>query len=112
MSEFIKNVEVGKSISVDDLVFPSSGQIDSLALAQKNGASMTFLSFGKGEGVGPHAATGDALVYIHKGVASVKIADEISEVREGQIIVMPANVSHKVTAIEDMTMLLVVIKEK
>lgn len=112
MSEFIKNIEIGKSINVDDLVFPSDGQIDSLTLAQKKGASMTFLSFGKGEGVGPHAASGDALIYIHKGVAIVKIADDIMEAKEGQVVVMPAEISHQVTAKEDMTMLLVVIKEK
>lgn len=112
MSEFIKNIEIGKSISVDDLVYPSTGQIDSLTLAQKKGASMTFLSFGEGEGVGPHAATGDALIYIHKGVATVKIADEVMEAKTGQVVVMPANISHQVTAKEDMTMLLVVIKEK
>ncbi|MFV0503119.1 MAG: cupin domain-containing protein [Lachnospirales bacterium] len=112
MSEFIKNIEIGKSISVDDLVFPSDGQIDSLSLAQKNGSSITFLSFGKGEGVGPHAATGDALLYIHKGIATVKIAEETTEVKQGQVIVMPANISHQVTAKENMTMLLVVIKEK
>lgn len=112
MSEFIKNIEIGKSINVDDLVKPSEGQIDSLSLAQKKGASMTFLSFGKGEGVGPHAAKGDALIYIHKGIATVNIDGKIMEATEGQVVVMPANISHQVTAKEDMTMLLVVIKEK
>ena len=112
MSEFIKNIEKAKGISFDDLVSPAPGQIDSLTLAQKKGASITLLSFGKGEGVGPHAATGDALVYIHKGVATVKIGEDVLEATEGQFVVMPNGIRHQVTAKEDMSMMLVVIKEK
>lgn len=112
MEGFIKNIEHGKNISFDDLVSPSPGQIDSLTLAQKKGASMTLLSFGAGEGVGPHAATGDALIYIHKGIAEVTIGDDTMEATEGQIVVMPAAIQHKVTAKKDMSMLLVVIKER
>jgi len=111
MDEYIKNIEKGKSISFDDLVSPSEGQIDSLTLAAKKGASITLLSFGKGEGVGPHVATGDAMIYIHKGVAVVKIGGDETEAVEGQMVVMPSGISHQVTAKEDMSMLLVVIRE-
>jgi len=111
MSELIKNIEKSKSISFDDLVHPSPGQIDSLTLAHKKGAGVTLLSFGKGEGVGPHVAHGDALIYIHKGVAEVIIGEETIEASIGQFVVMPEGISHQVTAKEDMSMLLVLIKE-
>ncbi len=111
MLELIKNIEKSKSIDFDSLVLPASGQIETLTLAQKKGVGVTALAFGKGEGVGPHAAKGDALIYIHKGVATVKIDDEVMEATEGQVVVMPANIPHQVTAKEDMAMLLVVVKE-
>ncbi|SCJ31712.1 Uncharacterized conserved protein%2C contains double-stranded beta-helix domain [uncultured Clostridium sp.] len=72
---------------------------------------ITVLAFGKGEGVGPHAAKGDALIYINEGVATVKIGEDTIEATKGQFVVMPANIQHQVTAKEDMKMLLVVVKE-
>lgn len=111
MQELIKNVEKSKSIDFDSLVSCNEGQIETVTMAQKKGVGITALAFGKGEGVGPHAAKGDALIYIHHGVATVKIGDEIMEATKGQMVVMPANIQHQVTAKEDMKMLLVVVKE-
>lgn len=111
MQELIKNIEKSKAIDFDSLVSCQEGQIETLTIAQKQGVGVTLLAFGKGEGVGPHAAKGDALIYIHQGVATVKIGEETMEATEGQFVVMPANIQHQVTAKEDMKMLLVVVKE-
>lgn len=112
MQELIKNVEKAKSIYLDSLVNCKEGQIETVTLAQKKGVGLTALAFGKGEGVGPHAAKGDALIYIHHGTATVKIGDEVLEAVKGQFVVMPANIPHQVTAKEDMKMLLIVVKEE
>ncbi len=111
MQELIKNIEKGKVVDFDSLVSCKEGEIETVTMAQKKGVGLTLLAFGKGEGVGPHAATGDALIYIHHGVATVKIGDKVMEAAKGQMVVMPANVPHQVTAKEDMKMLLVVVKE-
>lgn len=110
MQELIKNIQKGKNIDFDSLVSCNEGQIETVTLAQKKGVGITVLAFGKGEGVGPHSAKGDALIYIHEGVATVKIGDDIMEATKGQFVVMPANIPHQVTAKEDMKMLLVVVK--
>ena len=111
MEELIRNIEKSKAIDFDSLVSCKEGQIESVTLAQKKGVGLTALAFGKGEGVGPHAAKGDAMIYIHEGVATVKIGDEVTEAHKGQVVVMPANIQHQVTAKEDMKMLLIVVKE-
>ena len=111
MIELIKNVEKSKAIDFGSLVNCNEGQIETVTMAQKKGVGVTAMAFGKGEGVGPHAAKGDALIYIHEGIATVKIADEVMEAKAGQFVVMPANILHQVTAKEDMKMLLVVVKE-
>lgn len=80
-------------------------------MAQKSGVGITAMAFGQGEGVGPHAAKGDAMIYIHEGVATVKIGDDVMEAKAGEFVVMPANIQHQVTAKEDMKMLLVVVRE-
>lgn len=109
--EMIKNIEKGVSIDFSKLVSPIDGQIETVTLAQKKGVGVTALAFGKGEGVGPHSAKGDALIYIHEGVATVRIGEETMEATKGQVVVMPANIPHQVTAKENMSMLLVVVKE-
>lgn len=111
MQELIKNIEKAKAVDFDSLVSCKEGQIETVTMAQKKGVGVTAFAFGKGEGVGPHAAKGDALIYIHQGVATVKIGDEVMEATKGQLVIMPANIQHQVTAKEDMKMLLVVVKE-
>ncbi|UTW68744.1 cupin domain-containing protein [Anaerobacillus sp. HL2] len=81
------------------------GQIETVTLAQKKVVGCYRVSFWKREGVGPHAANGDALIYIHEGVATVKIGEEVMEATKGQMVVMPAHIPHQVTAKEDMSML-------
>jgi quercetin dioxygenase-like cupin family protein len=110
--EFIKNIEKGKAIDFDSLVKSLPGQIESKTLAQRKGVGVTLLAFGKGEGVGPHVANGDALIYIHEGVAEVTIAEEKQEATKGQFVLMPAGISHQVAAKEDMKMLLIVVREE
>lgn len=111
MEELIKNINKAEVIDFDSLVTCIDGQIDTVTMAQKKGVGLTALAFGKGEGVGPHAAKGDAMIYIHHGVAEVRIGDKQLEAHAGQVVVMPANIQHQVTAKEDMKMLLIVVKE-
>ncbi len=79
---------------------------------RKKGVGITLLAFGKGEGVGPHTANGDALIYIHQGVASVTIGEETQEAEKGQMVLMPSGISHQVQAKEDMKMLLMVVRKE
>ena len=109
--ELIKNMLIGEAVDFDSLVNAKEGQIETKTLAQKKGVGLTALAFSKGEGVGPHTANGDAFIYMHEGVAEVTIGDKVTEVKKGQVAVMPAGVPHKVIGKEDMKMLLVVVRE-
>lgn len=66
------------------MVSPKDGQIETVTLAQKKGVGVTVLAFGKGEGVGPYVANGDALIYIHEGVTTDKIGEDIMEATKGK----------------------------
>ena len=111
MKELIKNIVKSEAIDFNSLVMPKGGQIETVTLAQQKGVGVTAMAFGKGEGVGPHAAKGDALIYINEGIATVTIGDKTMEACKGQMVVMPADIQHQVTAKEDMSMLLVVVKK-
>lgn len=110
--DLIKNIEKAKAINFDEMVSCKPGQIESKTLAQEKGVGITLLAFGKGEGVGPHTANGDALLYIHQGVARVSIGEETQEAVKGQLVLMPAGISHQVKAQEDMKMLLMVVRKE
>ncbi|MEN1761324.1 cupin domain-containing protein [Anoxynatronum sibiricum] len=110
--DLIKNIEKAKAINFDEMVSCKPGQIESKTLAQEKGVGITLLAFGTGEGVGPHTANGDALLYIHEGVARVTIGEETQEAVKGQLVLMPAGISHQVTAKEDMKMLLMVVRKE
>jgi quercetin dioxygenase-like cupin family protein len=109
--DFIKNIAKAQAVNFDDMVNCKAGQIETKTLAQQPGVGLTLLAFGKGEGVGPHVANGDALIYIHEGVAGVTIGGESLEAVKGQLVLMPAGISHQVTAKEDMKMLLMVVRK-
>ncbi len=111
MNELIKNIEKSIPVALDSLVNSIDGQIETVTLAQEPGVGITLLSIGKGECVGPHSAKGYALVYIHDGIANITIGDREMEVKKGDIVVMPSNIQHKVTAKENIKMLLVLVKE-
>ena len=81
--DFIKNIAKAQAVNFDDMVHCKPGQIESKTLAPQLGVGITLLAFGKGEGVGPHVANGDALIYIHQGVASVTIGEKALEAAEG-----------------------------
>ena len=69
-----------------------------------------YLTFDKGEGVSTHTAPGDALLQVLDGEAAVNIDGREMTVRAGQVVVMPANVPHSVTGVEQFKMLLTVVK--
>ena len=92
MKELIKNIDIAKAVDFDSLVSCNEGQVETVTMAQQKGVGLTALAFGKGEGVGPHAAKGDALIYIHEGVATVKIGDEVMEAHKWLLCLLTFNI--------------------
>ena len=69
-----------------------------------------MFSFEKGQQLSEHTAPFDAVCQILEGVADIKIDGQLNKVREGEMIIMPANVPHSVFAGESFKMLLTMIK--
>ena len=109
MKNLIKNIEFKKPIELTSLVGYNEGQIVSRTLSQGKTVSITLFSFDKGEEISTHASGGDAMVYILDGVAEITIGDEKFTVKEGETIIMPANVPHALYAAARFKMLLTVV---
>jgi quercetin dioxygenase-like cupin family protein len=72
--------------------------------------NVTLFSFDKGQGLSEHTAPFDALVQIIEGKAEIIIGGAPHLLETGQIIIMPANVSHAVYATERFKMMLTMIR--
>ncbi len=93
------------------------GQIDyqecsivSKTLIDKPGGTVTAFAFGEGQGLSEHTAPFDALVYVFDGEVEVSISGKPHRLKEGDMIIMPANDPHALKAITRFKMLLVMIK--
>ena len=105
-----KNIELGKTVELGELVTYQDGQVVSRTLAQRGGISVTLFAFDAGEGLSKHTASGDALVQILEGRGKITLDEDEHVVEAGQSLVMPAGVPHALDADERFKMLLTVIK--
>jgi quercetin dioxygenase-like cupin family protein len=110
-SVLIKNITFSEPHNLDELVAYEEGRVVSRTFAQNPFVSLTLFSFDKGEGVSTHTAPGDAMVQIIDGEAVVNIDGKKMTVGKGQVVVMPADVPHSVTAAKRFKMLLTVVKK-
>jgi quercetin dioxygenase-like cupin family protein len=108
---FIKNIPFSETLRLAELVAYEEGRVVSRTFAQNTALSLTLFAFDAGEGVSTHTAPGDALVQVLDGEATVNVDGKEMTVSPGEVVVMPANVPHAVTAAKRFKMLLTVVKQ-
>ena len=94
------------------LVEYSTDSIVSKTIIDKPAGTITLFAFDAGQRLSEHTAPYDAVVQIVDGTGQITIADKPINVTTGQIIIMPANVPHAVTANEKFKMLLIMIRQE
>lgn len=106
----IKNIPFSRAIAVNDLVDYADGQVVSRTLAAKPHVNITLFAFDAGEEISAHTSPGDAMVQILDGEAIITIDGDALTATAGEVVVMPANVPHAVSAATRFKMLLTVVK--
>lgn len=104
------NLLMAQSIKLIDLVDYQEGSVVSRTIVDKKTGTLTLFAFGEGQGLSEHTAPFDALVYLLDGKAEITISGKTFHLKEGEIIIMPANEPHALKAIKKFKMLLVMIK--
>ena len=107
MSELFKKSSV---LNLKQSVDYSEGGIVSKQVVKNNSGNLTLFSFDKGQGLSQHTAPFDAVVQILDGEAEVVLDGVPHLLKEGETIIMPANVPHALNAVERFKMLLTMIK--
>jgi len=97
--------------NLSDFVKYQENAIVSSEIIKKDTGTVTMFAFDKGQGLSEHTAPFDALVNIIDGQAEVRITGKPFILKEGEMIIMPANRPHSLKAVEKFKMLLVMIKK-
>ena len=100
---------IGKVINLKSLADYQEGSVVSRMVVNKKAGTVTAFAFEAGDGLSEHSAPFDALVIGLEGGAEIPIGGEPHIVKEGDMLIMPANVPHAVHPITRFKMLLVLI---
>lgn len=100
----------GSPFNLEKYVDYADGSVVSKTLIKKDIGNITLFAFDSGQGLSEHTAPFDAVVYILDGQAQIAIGGKTSTVKAGEMLIMPANISHALHAEEKFKMLLVMIR--
>ncbi|MBU1341478.1 MAG: cupin domain-containing protein [Proteobacteria bacterium] len=98
-------------MDIVELVDYEEGRVVSRTLSSKSHVNITLFAFDKGEEISAHTSPGDAMVQVLDGEALININGKKIKATKGQVVVMPANVPHAVSACSQFKMLLTVVKQ-
>ena len=101
---------IGQVVALANLVEYQAGSIVSRTLMDKPTGTLTLFAFDNGQGLSEHTAPYDAMVYIIDGVAEVTIFGKPLTVKQGEMVIMPANAPHALKAPQRFKMMLTMIK--
>ncbi len=96
--------------SLVDLVAYQEASVVSKTLIERETGTVTLFAFDKGQGLSEHTAPFDAMVCVLDGVAEIAISGNPVEVRQGEMLVMPADEPHALKAVERFKMMLTMIR--
>jgi quercetin dioxygenase-like cupin family protein len=102
---------LGKPEQLNTLVGYAADSIVSKTILDKRTGTITLFAFDKGQTLSEHTSPYDAVVQVIDGQAQLTIAGDEITAGAGDLIVMPANVPHNVTAVEPLKMLLIMIRD-
>ena len=102
--------EKAKVFSFNDSVEYSDGGIVSKTVLKKETGNISLFSFAKGEALSEHTAPFDAMLQVVDGKGEITIGGKQFILETGQSIIMPANITHAVKAVEKFKMVLTMIK--
>jgi quercetin dioxygenase-like cupin family protein len=107
-----ENNIIGTVLNMKELVTYQTGSVVSRTLIGKSAGTVTVFAFDSGQGLSEHTAPFDAMVQIIDGAADITIGGSLLKVKEGEMIIMPANKPHALKANEKFKMILIMIRKQ
>jgi quercetin dioxygenase-like cupin family protein len=88
----------GRILDPKELIAYQEGSVVSRMIVYKKTGTITLFAFDQGEGLSEHTAPFDAIASIIDGEAEITIDKKTFVLKEGQMIIMPANIPHALRA--------------
>jgi quercetin dioxygenase-like cupin family protein len=101
---------IGKVMDLGGMVEYHLESVVSRTIIDKPAGTLTLFAFDKGQGLSEHTAPFDAMVYILDGEAGVTLSGKPLLLKQGEMVIMPANQPHALKADSRFKMLLAMIK--
>jgi quercetin dioxygenase-like cupin family protein len=99
-----------KQNSLVDMVDYQKDAVVSKTIVEKKTGTVTLFSFDQGQGLSEHTAPFDALVQVLEGAVEIQISGKPFHLKQGEMIIMPANEPHALKAVGKFKMLLTMIR--
>jgi quercetin dioxygenase-like cupin family protein len=106
----VAELPVAEQVRPLDLIAYQEGAVVSRTLLKRPTGTITVFAFDHGQGLSEHTAPFDALVHVLEGDVEIIIAGKTHQVSAGEMIVMPAQQPHALTARTPFKMLLTMIR--
>lgn len=103
--------EINIESILDSVKYQPETIVSREVIHQKNG-TVTIFAFDQGQGLSEHTAPFDALVQVLEGTVEIRIDGKPHKLKAGQMMIMPEDHPHALTALTRFKMLLVMIKSK
>ena len=108
--KMLKLENMGQVFSLKDVITYLDGGISNYDVFSRDDLKIVLMAFDAGEGLTPHTAPGDALIFALEGEADMMVKDETHRIKAGEQIVFPKGVRHNVTAVTKFKMALILVK--
>ena len=95
---------------LNEMISYQDGAVVSRELLRKKTGTVTVFAFDKGQGLSEHTAPFDATVLCLEGELEAVIDGTSMRVPEGEMLIMPADKPHSISAVEKFKMLLIMIR--
>ena len=93
-----------------DLVDYQEGSVVSRTIFDKKAGTVTLFAFDEGQGLSEHTGPFYATVCLLEGEAEIVMAGKPFRSRAGEVVILPANEPHALSAIKKFKMLLIMIR--
>jgi len=101
---------LGDATALTDLVKYQDGTVVSRTLVKKKTGTVTLFAFDEGEGLSEHTTPFDALVLVADGSVEITVSGQTMLVKEGEVLLLPADEPHALKAVTRFKMLLIMIR--
>ena len=103
-------LEPSQAFQLNELIDYAEAATVSRIIAKNSAGNVTLFAFDKGQSLSEHSTPFDALVQVIDGEVELTIGGETVVAREGEIVLMPANIPHAVAATQRFKMQLTMLR--